>query len=409
MKHLYWRPRKTSRVAIFAVGLLAVTGITAVECFKAKAYRPYYGDKLAAAELAEKCFQEIREERVRRGHPIDAELDPARSGLVGLVMSPITSIAGHLKSKQTSVNPNFAAVVVEMLRDAGVRPGDRIAVGYSGSFPAINTSVCAACETLKVRPIIVSSAGASQYGANFPDFLWIDMEHLLHERGLISFRSSATSYGGREDRGLGMSDASRKLIRNRIDENGLEFLDVGSYTESIDRRMAIYEQGAEGTPIRAYINVGGGTVSVGRSLGKRIYQPGLNLETPPLAMDLDCIMTRFSRQGVPVIHLVNFTDIAQQFGLPTPPLSPPQVGDAGVFFARQHSRMLAGVVLIGLLLSTRWLLQPKRRPRVVPDATQPSVVPMPHIKPDDKKTPLRISSDRSKVHIAEEEGWELMV
>ena len=90
----------------------------------------------------------------------------------------MTSLPGHLGSKQTSINPNFAAVVVGMLKDAGVQEGDCVAVGCTGSFPAMNVAVYSALETLRARPIVICSAGSSQYGANTPDLLWIDMERL---------------------------------------------------------------------------------------------------------------------------------------------------------------------------------------------------------------------------------------
>ena len=164
---------------------------------------------LAAARLAERGMDVIKRERQQRGHRIRRHFDPAASGLIGDSMTLVTSLPGNLRAKQTSVNPNFAAAVVQMLRQAGVKEGDCVAVGCSGSFPALNLAAYAALESMQVKPVVVASACASQFGANMPDMMWIDMERLLHERGLISFRSVAVSVGGSGDRGLGMSDAAR--------------------------------------------------------------------------------------------------------------------------------------------------------------------------------------------------------
>ncbi len=393
------------------IALLSVLGIAAVELCKTRDYQPYYEEKLAAARLAGRCMDVIHQERLRRGHEIDLDLDPAGTGLIGAAVTPITSIAGHLKSKQSSVNPNFAAAVVEMFKRAGLQQGDHVAVGYSGSFPAINIALCAAVETLKLEPIIVSSVAASQYGANFPDFLWIDMERILHQRRLISFRSTATSIGGREDRGLGMSDETRQLVRQSIRRNGLQLIEAGSVAEAVDSRMQIYRRKANGSPIKAYVNVGGGTVSVGRSLGRKLYRLGLNMCTPKDAAGLDCVMTRFANQGTPVIHLVRFQKLAARYGLPVAPTSQPQIGAGSVYVQCRYNRWLAGGVLM-MIVAGLWPVvladlrsrafnraqsrdnamsfqhHTKPQPLVAPTKPRPSVAPNEHDQPETSRPPV---------------------
>ncbi len=356
MKGIYWRPRMVSQTAIGIVALMSVAGIVAVETLKTNVRQPHYEEKLAAAGLAKQCMDVVRSERVRRGHPIDRELDPAGTGMIGAEMTPVTTISGYLNSKRSSTNPNFAAVVVDLLREAGVREGDRVAVGYSGSFPAANIAVLAACETLRLRPVIISSAASSQYGANFPDFLWIDMERLLFEKGLISFRSQAASIGGREDHGAAMSDDTRNLVREAIAKNDLNLIEADSFTESIDQRMNIYSLAVEKTPIRAYINVGGGAVSTGRSSGKKLYRAGLNVQASPVATQVDCVITRFVNDGVPVVHLIRFKRLAARYGLPVAPKVTPSVGQGDVFVHRCYNRWLAGCVLLVVLASLRMVV-----------------------------------------------------
>src|SRR5690606_6864318 len=167
---------------------LALAGVAAVELVDAGSSDELSRHKAAAAELSHVAMNAVREERLARGLSIDPEADPTGSGLIGVASSDVTSVAGHLPAKQTSINPNFAAAIVEMLHHAGVKKGDVVAVGMSGSFPAMNLHLCAAMETLGVKPVIIASAAGSQWGANHPDFLWLDMEQALHERGLISFR-----------------------------------------------------------------------------------------------------------------------------------------------------------------------------------------------------------------------------
>ena len=129
MKRLYWRPQKCSPSSLVVVAILAALGMVAVEVFQVRGDVPLGDEKLVAANLAADCFDVIRQERLARGYSLDAEIDPTLSGVLGLANSPVTSIAGHLESKQASANPNFAAAVVQMLYDTGVRCGDQAGDG----------------------------------------------------------------------------------------------------------------------------------------------------------------------------------------------------------------------------------------------------------------------------------------
>ena len=182
MKKIYWRPRAVSRPALILIALISLAGLMVVERWKVETPQPYFEEKLAAAKLAQEAFDVdqggARSTSARRS----TRRSTRESGLIGMPMSPVTTVSGDVSAKQTSVNPNFAAVIVEMLKEAGVQEGDVVAVGMSGSFPALNICTYAACETLKVKPLVISSASASQWGANVPALLWPDMERLLRER-----------------------------------------------------------------------------------------------------------------------------------------------------------------------------------------------------------------------------------
>src|SRR5215208_6306034 len=183
MKKIYWRPRAVSRPALLLIALISVAGLIVVERWKVENPQPHLEEKLAAAKLAQQAFDVIKEARISVGPPIDKTIDPSESGLIGIPMSPVTTVIGDVSAKQTSVNPNFAAIIVEMLKEAGVQEGDVVAIGMSGSFPALNICTYAACETLKLKPLVISSASASQWGANVPALLWPDMELLLRKKG----------------------------------------------------------------------------------------------------------------------------------------------------------------------------------------------------------------------------------
>ena len=349
MRKVYWRPQRISLRVLAIVALAAVAGLVSVETFRVRERQAHYGKKVLAARLARQAFDVIKQERLQRAIPIDEDSDPARTGLIGSLLTLVTTSRGHLPAKQTSVNPNFAAVVVHMLKRAGVEEGDAVAVGFSGSFPAINVNVMAAMEAIGVRPLIISSAGASQWGANDPDFMWTDMEKVLADRRVFSFRSLAATRGGVDDRALGLTKDGRQHLDLVIQRSGLPQLDVKNFTDSVEKRFAFYQQQAGDTPIRAYINVGGGTSSVGTRVGKRMFRPGLNRRLPRGASTIDSVMTRFVAEGVPVIHLSQIDNLAIRHGLPVQPTVIPAVGEGKVFIREVYQTWLVAVVLIALI------------------------------------------------------------
>lgn len=343
MKGLYFRPAGASRRALTLLALFAVLLLVIAERTPVSAQAADYAAKLAAAERAARAFEVLRHERERRGHPVDPALDPTNTGLVGAALTPITSAAGSLRAKQTTQNPNFAAVVVEYLTELRLEPGEVVAVGCSGSFPALNVAVLAAVDTLGLEPLVITSTASSDFGANFPDFTWLDMERVLFENQLSSARSLAASPGGIEDRGLGVSEAGRRLLDEAIRRSGLPRLDSQSFEDAIAERMALYDRAAAGRRIEAYVNVGGGALSVGRRRGKLLYEPGIN--RPGARVEVDSVVGRFLSRGVPVVHLSRIERLAEKHGLPAPP-SEAQAPGLGVVFQRTTpNRPLLGALL----------------------------------------------------------------
>jgi len=355
MKKVIWRPKAVSRPALILIALLSCVGMLVVENWKQPRERPYAGEKLAAAELAQEAFKKVKQLRMRIKE-IDPEFDPLETGLIGVNMSPVTSVNGVLPSKQTSCNPNFAAVVVDMLKRAGVKEGDVVGLGLSGSFPALNICSIAAVETLKAKPVIISSGAASQWGANLPELLWIDMEKALHDEGIFQHRSIAASIGGDEDRGRNLSPEGVVAIRTAIERCELPLIEAETFAEAVDIRIRMMDDAAERRGIKAYINVGGGAVSAGTNVGKKLFDEGLNLRPPPrLPEDLDGVMPRLSVEGVPQINLVQIVDLAERYGLPVAP-GPEQrdlvdPGQGAVFAGVDYNRPLVIGVLVMIIAS----------------------------------------------------------
>ena len=157
MKKVIWRPKAVSRPALMLIALLSGVGMLMVERLRVDREQPYFDLKIAATETADRAFNEIKKQRMKVKE-IDPAYDPLETGLIGINMSVITSVNGVLPSKQTSANPNFAAVLVDMLMRAGVKEGDMVGVGLSGSFPALNVCTITAIDTKEAE----AAAGEGQ-------------------------------------------------------------------------------------------------------------------------------------------------------------------------------------------------------------------------------------------------------
>ena len=358
MKKLYWRPPHVSRTALVLVAILAVGVLVLVESYPVVRKQDHYGSRIAAARLARDCMEAIKAEKQRLGHKLNPEVDPAETGMIGESLTPVTSNTGFLSAKLTSANPNFAALVVHLLMEAGVQEGDVVAVAVSGSFPSLNVAAFAATKVLGLEPIIIASTASSEWGANHVDYLWLDMERTLRDKKLIHFGSVAATHGGIDDLGVGITDKGRSLLDVAMERNGVRKLAPTSLADSIDKRMALYDEIAGNRPIKAYINVGGGSASVGTHVGKKQFKPGLNTEPPRSPSVPDSVMLRFAKRDVPVIHLSRVKLLAERFGLPYEPRTAVPLGRGQVFVGSEYNRWLAlgGLVAIIVLMFAflRW-------------------------------------------------------
>jgi poly-gamma-glutamate system protein len=184
------------------------------------------------------------------------------------------------------------------------------------------------------------------------------MERTLVEKKLTDFRSVAASRGGIDDRGFGISKRGRTLLDEAIARAGVTHISAVSLADAIDKRMEVYDEAAAGRPIRAYINVGGGSASVGTHVGKKQVKPGLNLRPPRGQKLVDSVMRRFLEREVPVIHITGINRLARIYGLPVEPTHTPPIGQGGVYSAAEYNRWLTGaallMVLAVMLIFIRW-------------------------------------------------------
>lgn len=338
--------RPVSRVtlglwAVFAYGLQAFA-VTSPQL------NPSYDLKLEASRLMNVAIRAIQQECVSRGIPIDTWYDPNRTCLIGPPMTEIVTDRGTLDAKLIVTNPSFAAVAVDLLKHAGVKHGDRVAVAFTGSMPGANIAVLSACEALGLRPMIISSLGSSSYGATRPGLTWLDMETLLYHKGVFSFKSLAASFGGNKDTAENLSVEGQRMIADAIARNNVLKIEASSVDESISRRIALYEHSAAGEPIRAYINVGGGVASIGPGVNRKLLPAGLSMELNPDQFTARSVVAEMAARNIPAIHLLDIRRIAQAYQLSTYPVPLPPIGSEPVFYEERYA--VGPTVLLTFLL-----------------------------------------------------------
>ncbi|MFZ1863217.1 MAG: poly-gamma-glutamate system protein [Polyangiales bacterium] len=348
---VYWKTKSAPAGAQILLIFAAVAALLSIQVFKKGESSADYEDMLAASQTCSEGLQLIGRWR-RRIERIDPKVDPLETGLIGVVASPVTSVAGHLPSKQATVNPNWAAVIVRLLRKAGVREGDVVAVAVSGSFPALNLAAYCALEQIGARPIIIASASASQWGANVPGLIWIDMARRLRAAGVIESKAVAATLGGEDDRGVGIPEQGLSILHRAIERADIELLEPESYEEAVAQRIAVYAKEAGEQPVRAFLNVGGGTATTGPASIDQFFDPGLLTGAPPRAFTMKSVMGHFIDQEIPVINLWNISTLASRFGLPYPPSEKPRVGEGGIYQATIYRRWLAAILALALLALT---------------------------------------------------------
>jgi poly-gamma-glutamate system protein len=314
-------------------------------------------DMLKASTIMAQAIQALRDCVGRGGRAAFSKDDFNQTGLIGLETSPLTTSLGNLEAKRTSTNPNFAGLVVHLLKKAGVERSDTIAIGASSSFPAMIIATLSAAKALELRPLVISSLGASQWGANNPRFTWLEISECLQTAGIFDVSPLATAMGGENDTGRDMTEAEWEALPEKITNRGQAFLEQPDLAMNVRTRMKIYEDGAGAATIKAFVNIGGSWANLGTDSVVLKLRPGLNdhVEIPaPLRRG---VIHEMALRKIPVIHLLYVKGLAEQFGLPWDPVPLPKPGDGRLYERRQNlSPLFLSLAVLYFLLVIAGLL-----------------------------------------------------
>lgn len=379
MKTMYWHRKFLSRYIIVFLSAFMIISLYIVEknlVVETKGYT----QKLAAAELANDAFALTQRFFISKGYLCKTMGDVSCTGLIGLSMTEITTDSGDLYAKRSSVNPNMAAIFVEWLSELDLKEGDTVAVQATGSYPAIDTAMLAAIKTLKLKPLIIFSAGASQFGANRPGFTWPDIYHNLVEKGIFDYDILGITLGGSHDNGYGMTPGAILKLNDAIKRNDYKVINIpyeDATNTSIATRIKMYKEaiGAD-DKIKAYINVGGNMASIGLKHpqikssdvdikdNKKSKKPstsnanesiiklpsfptGVTKSLPPEYKTVNSVAVDFLKEGVPVINVRDInSSIIKKYGMVYNPNSVTPPGHGAVFAQKKYNTMLAAILLV---------------------------------------------------------------
>jgi poly-gamma-glutamate system protein len=307
--------------------LLSVVAVALAQHFRTAV--PLYADEmLTAAEDMKRALDVVAAERTISGPPLDPVHDVNLTGLIGGLYTPTTSTTGNLAAKRTTTNPDVAGLIVRLLHEAGVRNGDHVAIGGSGSFPALLVASLCAAKAMDLKAGLIVSLAASQWGANLDGFTWLDIEASLMRACLLppEYETVAASVGGSDDLGSDLPLSGRTALRERILAAGVALVEDRELTRNVAARMDVYRAQAPVGRIAAFVNIGGSWANLGTSAEVLAMRPGVNRVRALPTENTRGVLHAMAVDGVPTIHLLDIAALADEYGIPWDPTPLPSPG-----------------------------------------------------------------------------------
>lgn len=345
-----FKPSLKSNWSLVLLAILAIILFYMAQTSYKSTKADYYTEKLQAAQKMNSYMQALKEAYQVTGNTFDVLDDPLQTGLIGPKISTITSSRALLSEKQTALNPNLAAVFVQLLKDAHVKEGNYIAVGLTGSNPGMNLALYAAMSELKVKPIIMTSLSSSMYGANYPNFTWLDMEKVLKDKGLIDFSSSYVSLGGKDDLAIGLSETGIADLNKAIERTSVKLIKGKDLEDNIQLHMKSYaELLPKGRRYHLFVNIGSGLVNIGNQVNAKLVKEGINKKLAEKSFAVPGVMMLFAKKNVPVLHELRILRLAQTYRMEISPEKLPTVGEGMIFGSKIHNVKIALICLLVLM------------------------------------------------------------
>ena len=273
----------------------------------------------AAALMGDACSL-VRSERYAGGWRPDVSVDPNRTGMIGEEYGPYTTSIGEIQAKRTSTDPSMAMLMVRLFEEVGAQEGDAVAVGASGSFPALLVATLAAARSLGLRPLVAASVGASQWGANAEDYNMIDLLGWLKSSHVSGFDVIGLTLGGEGDRGSGFDPELRDDLAQKIKDAGFPFWTSPTIRGSVRERAERFDAALGARRLACYVNIGGNVANMGVGLDVLALRPGITSPDWRNVPRKDWgVLHEMAARGIPTIHLLYMKGLVTRYALPWDP------------------------------------------------------------------------------------------
>jgi len=231
--------------------------------------------------------------------------------IVGMNFTSLTTTLGSYPVKKVSEDPAIAALMVRLLKDAGISAGSDsvVAINASGSFPGFTLAALSACAAMEIRTYVIASIGSSTYGANVPGNTIADM--LLNENVKdLGHTLLAISPGGSSDRGRELDEEELDRIEEMLGIHGITFFRPQSLIDAIDFRISIFSDAGSSL----LINIGGNHASSGANNDLDLLA-GVLLPENFSSFNDHGLIQNFLGRNLPAIQILNIRLLLASFGL----------------------------------------------------------------------------------------------
>ena len=231
--------------------------------------------------------------------------------IVGVDFSSLTTTLGSYPAKKSTEDPVIAALMVRLLKSAGIRGGGDfvVAINASGSFPGFTLAALSACAAMEIETYVIASIGASTFGANVPGNTIADM--LLNENVKnLGHSLLAISPGGSSDRGRELDVDELYRIEEMLGIHGITFFRPENLNEAIDFRISLFSNAGSSL----LINIGGNHASSGANYDLDLLA-GILWPDDFSFFDDHGLIQHFLEQDLPVIQILNVRLLLSSFGL----------------------------------------------------------------------------------------------
>jgi poly-gamma-glutamate system protein len=164
-------------------------------------------------------------------------------------------------------------------------------------------------EELNITPVIVSSLGASTYGANEPGMSWADIELLLSTHRILSHRSLFVTPGADADTGGGLPEGGMDTIKWIAARTESPLCIPASFAGAVMIRESIMTANA----IAMLINIGGNHAVLGNCTHASSIPNGFHDRLASCRDEERGLLMRLSEKGIPIVHFLNIRDMAQRY------------------------------------------------------------------------------------------------